>query len=358
MRDTSSAYARAGKPVSMPGPEDDLAGVDPTLVHNGAFLRRVLEASGDCIKVLDLDGRLVFMSAGGMQVMEIDDFGPFAGCPWLDFWKGEKYADAREAVALAKAGGLGRFQGWCATAKGTAKWWDVQVTPISGPDGRPQQLLSISRDITDFKRAEERQRLLVGELHHRVKNLLTVVQAVASQTLRDGAGSLQTARQNLAARIVALSDAHDLLTRDAGDSAAITEIVAGVLAPHADAARRRVEGPELTLTGRQARGLTLALHELATNAVKYGALSNESGYLDVRWRVERDSEEHGAETGTRQLVLTWTERGGPVPVIPVARKGFGSRLIEHSVADFGGRVQVAYEPAGLLCTIAAPFGDT
>src|SRR5688500_9597728 len=98
------------------------------ITYGDEVLRRVLESSSDCIKVLGLDGRLVFMSVGDMRVMEIDDFGPFVGCPWFEFWTGEYAEAARKAVALAKAGRLGRFQGPCPTAKGTPKWWDVQIT--------------------------------------------------------------------------------------------------------------------------------------------------------------------------------------------------------------------------------------
>lgn len=333
------------------GSDTNFRGVDAGLLESDEFLRRVLESSGDCIKVLDLDACLVFMSAGGMRVMEIDDFGPLAGCPWLDFWKGEKADDAHAAVALAKAGGLGRFQGWCATGKGALKWWDVQVTPINGPDGRPQQLLSISRDITEFKRAEERQILLAEEMHHRVKNLLTVVQTVASQTLRDGAGSLRAARQSLAARFTALGKAHDALAREPGDAIVMAEVVTGVLAPYGQE-RFRIDGPSLTLTGRQAHAFTLAFHELATNAVKYGALSGSDGRVGVQWRIEKNV----SEAKPLRLALAWTEQGGP-SVSPPARKGFGSRLIEHSIADLGGRVQIVYNPKGLLCTIEVPLAS-
>jgi PAS domain S-box-containing protein len=119
------------------------------------FNRRVLASSSDCIKVLDLDGRLEFMSAGGMSIMEVDDFGAVEGARWMDFWKGEEHAKALAAVEEAKRGGSGRFQGFATTMKGSPRWWDVAVTPISGSDGRPEKLLSVSRDITATKQAEE-----------------------------------------------------------------------------------------------------------------------------------------------------------------------------------------------------------
>ncbi len=118
------------------------------------FLRSILASSGDCIKVLDLDARLVFMSEGGQRVMEVSDFNAIRGCPWPDFWHGAKNADAKAAVAAAKAGGTGRFQGASDTMAGTPRYWDVQVTPILGHDGQPEKLLSISRDITATRRAD------------------------------------------------------------------------------------------------------------------------------------------------------------------------------------------------------------
>jgi PAS domain S-box-containing protein len=117
--------------------------------------QRVLESSTDCIKVLDLEARLIFMNGEGCKVLEIDDFGRIANAYWPDFWKGTDAAAAREAIEMAKAGGIGRFQGYCPTWKGTPKWWDVVVTPVLGPNGKPERLLAISRDITEARQAED-----------------------------------------------------------------------------------------------------------------------------------------------------------------------------------------------------------
>ena len=119
------------------------------------FLRSVLASSADCIKVLDLDGRLEFMSEGGQSVMEVGDFGAIKGCAWTDFWQGSLNADATAALAAARAGGTGHFRGLADTMAGTTKLWDVQVTPILGADGRPTKLLSVSRDISELRRAGE-----------------------------------------------------------------------------------------------------------------------------------------------------------------------------------------------------------
>lgn len=323
--------------------------VSASLIRSGELLRRVLAGSGDCIKILDLDARLQFMSSGGRAVMEVDDFAPLAGCPWLEFWTGEYGPAARRAVAEAAAGRRGRFQGPCATAKGTPKWWDVQVLPLVGPDGKPEQLLSISTDITAQRLAEGHQRVLMQELEHRVKNTLALVQSVANQTFRDAA-SLDAARRIFTDRLLALGKAHEILTRTSWNSAGIDAIVGSVIAPYLDAGQRRfqVTGPEVSLAAKPALALTMALHELCTNALKYGALSAEHGRVLIEWKI----------TGRRddpRLRFVWTERDGPA-VQPPQHKGFGSQLIERLLAaEFSGEVVLAFEAAGIVCAVDAPL---
>ncbi len=169
-----------------------VGGYDSSAIHKAvadlaereAFLSEVLRSSTDCIKVLDLDGRLTFMSEGGQKVMEVDDFAAIAECPWPSFWEGEGDQLAKDAIAAAREGRSAKFIGAANTAKGTPKWWDVSVAPILGPDGKPAKILSVSRDTTELVAAQERQRLLNAELGHRLKNVLTMVQAIASQTFR------------------------------------------------------------------------------------------------------------------------------------------------------------------------------
>lgn len=117
--------------------------------------RRIIESSTDCIKVLDLDGNLLFMSSGGQQLLEIGNIQPYLNTCWIDFWQPEDRPRISEAVAAARAGGIGKFQAFCPSAKGAPRWWDVIIAPICNADGQPEQLLSVSRDITERKRAEE-----------------------------------------------------------------------------------------------------------------------------------------------------------------------------------------------------------
>ncbi len=145
------------------------------------FNRRVLASSPDCIKVLDLDAKLNFMSEGGMCIMEVDDFATIDGAYWPSFWPGEGHAKALAAVDEATRGGSGRFQGFATTRKGTPRWWDVTVTPINGSDGLPQQLLSVSRDITEQRAAEDRLRELNDTLEERVRERAADLEAAHEQ---------------------------------------------------------------------------------------------------------------------------------------------------------------------------------
>jgi two-component sensor histidine kinase len=326
----------------------ELAAAGADLANNGDFLRGILSGCGDCIKILDLDGRLQFMSDGGKRVMEVDDFEVLKGCPWPDFWSGAGNAQAHGAVAEAKAGRTARFQNAANTARGTPRYWDVQVSPIFSPDGKVSHLLSISRDITEEWKAAERQRenterqqFLVEELTHRVKNTLATVLAVANQTFKDGIH--KEARERFAGRIMTLSDAYKILSEASWSSTSISRVVESALFPYRSGTGRfAISGPEFELKPQQALTLALAVNELATNAIKYGALSQPSGRVEIAWTV------------TDALRFAWREAGGPAVAAPT-RSGFGSRLIKNLLAkDFEGVVELRYDPEGLSCKLEAP----
>lgn len=188
--------------------------------------------------------------------------------------------------------------------------------------------------------AAAQRELLLAELGHRVKNTLAVVQAIARQTFKQ-AGAPEAGRA-FEGRLAALAVAHDLLTRERWDSAPLARLAADALrADGARGARVALSGPEVLLPPKQAVAVTLALHELFTNALKYGALSNEEGRVALEWQW----------TGDEGLRLAWTEAGGP-PVSPPKRRGFGSVLIERALAhDCDATVRLDYLPAGLSCRI-------
>ncbi|WP_245571757.1 sensor histidine kinase [Microvirga subterranea] len=172
-----------------------------------------------------------------------------------------------------------------------------------------------------------------------------------SQTLRT-AGSTAAAQEAIEARLFALSRAHDVLTRENWDGAWIGEVVAQAISPFQAAGQKRIhgQGTEVRLPPNVALALAMALQELATNAVKYGALSNGTGQVSISWTVDRARD-------IPHLVLTWEESGGP-PVTPPARRGFGTRLVERSLAQgrMAGNARISFASTGVVCTIAAPLG--
>lgn len=195
------------------------------------------------------------------------------------------------------------------------------------------------------RRSEQQQGLLINELNHRVKNTLATVQSIVAQTARTGQ-SAQGVREALEGRILALSGAHDLLTRHNWEGADLQDVVKRALAPfvHAPEARVTAAGPSVTLAPHQALAISMALHELATNAVKYGALGAEEGQVAIDWAL--------SESGWQ---LTWVESAGP-EVRPPASRGFGSRLLERGLAnDLQGTVELAFPPSGVRCVVTAPL---
>jgi PAS domain S-box-containing protein len=234
--------------------------------------------------------------------------------------------------------------------EGALRWLRCEGVPRLDDAHRFLGYTGCNVDVTDAKVAEERRDLLINELNHRVKNTLATVQSIATQTLRNVLTADQ-ARRDIEARLIALSRAHDVLTRENWEGASLREIAAQALAPYRSAgeARLLVAGPDVRLSPRMALALAMAFQELATNAVKYGALSNETGRVRIAWRIGR------GEGGRLALSLRWEESGGP-PVQAPARRGFGSRLIEQGLArDLDGTVSIGFEPEGVVCTIEAPL---
>jgi PAS domain S-box-containing protein len=201
------------------------------------------------------------------------------------------------------------------------------------------------REIADRREAEKHRELLINELNHRVKNTLATVQSIAAQTLRTGDLDADV-RRRLDSRLMALSDAHNLLTEHNWEGATLGQVVEMALRPHRSEREDRfaTSGPEVHLQPKTALAVAMALHELATNAIKYGALSVPGGAVSLHWQVAEVPE------GPR-LRMVWTERGGPA-VAPPTRKGFGTRLIERGLAaELGGSVDLAYAPEGVVCRI-------
>jgi PAS domain S-box-containing protein len=231
----------------------------------------------------------------------------------------------------------------------TVRWYDFHIEPLRDMTGEFVGLTCAAVDITERKEGEAHLRLLMRELTHRSKNLLAVIQAMARQTGRH-AGTIESFLEQFSARLQALAASHDLLIQESWYGALLTELVRTQLGHYLDREGSQVttEGPAILLKPEAAQSLGLALHELSTNAAKFGALSVPNGRVTIEWRRQPVEEGFGAE-------IIWTESGGP-PVRKPERQGFGSLVIERNLArSLDADVDLAFPPEGVRCRIVIPL---
>jgi PAS domain S-box-containing protein len=233
---------------------------------------------------------------------------------------------------------------------GRVIWLSVRSSPVQGDDGHLLFVVRVVQDITERKASDRRQKLLIDELNHRVKNTLATVQSLASQTARS-APTPATFTDRFEGRLIALSKAHDQLTAHHWENADLRALLSGSLAPYTGAGPERIvmRGEDIVLRPRAVLTLAMAFHELTTNAAKYGALSAAGGRIEIRWQPVQGGD------GRPMLRIDWIEQGGP-PVVKPERRGFGSKLIEGSIAaEHGGSAKLAFEATGLRCEILMPL---
>lgn len=230
---------------------------------------------------------------------------------------------------------------------GAYRWYMARAEPLRDGSGAVTGWFGTSSDIHEQKQYQQHLRLLVDELNHRVKNTLAIVQSLAHQTFRSE-GVSGEARGAFEGRLEALAAAHNLLTRENWEAAALRDVVDAALHAHdRKDGRFSIDGPPVRLEPKTAVTIAMALHELATNALKYGALSNARGQVSIGWRVSEGPEP--------RLTMRWEEHGGP-PVAQPVHRGFGSRMIERALAsDLRGTVLLDFRPEGLVCEIDAPL---
>ena len=260
-------------------------------------------------------------------------------------------ADRDRITAEMVAATAGRravsIEGRYRDAEGTYRMLRTNARPRFSAGGAFLGMIGVNIDITERKRSEAQRELLLAELNHRVKNTLAVVQGIAHQTFGKDAAKPE-AQAAFEGRLLALSNAHSLLISSNWENTDLERLTTDTFSAQAvDRDRYRISGPVLRLPARQSLSLSLALHELCTNAVKYGALSNDTGRVEVAWRL--DPADHGT------IAFSWREIDGP-PVSPPSRQGFGSRLITRVLAeDLNGEASMNFEPSGLVYTIVAPL---
>lgn len=306
-------------------------------------LASIIESSDDAIVSKDLNGIITSWNRGAQRLF---GYAPeeAIGRSITMLMPEDRVSDEPGILARIQRGErIEHYETVRQRKDGTRIEISVSVSPIRSPDGRIIGASKIARDITERKRAAEQKNLLLNELKHRIRNTLATVQAIATQTLRTTA---EDERAAFIARLQALARAHDLLTLESWDRASLRDVVGRALAAFQEKQRARVvvEGPaDVWLDANGSLLLTMALHELATNAVKYGALSNQSGKVSVVW------ERVGAEQPDR-VRLRWRESGGP-PVVTPKKKGFGSRLIDRALQGDRGSAKCVFEPDGVVCTL-------
>ena len=249
---------------------------------------------------------------------------------------------SRVAAALEPLGD-GRYDAEYRVRQPDGSWrwlsaWGLVEFDKDGPGRKAIAITGASKDLTERKDAEALQQLLLNELNHRVKNTLATIQAITTQTL-SAARDLPTAREALEQRIVSMAKAHDLLIARSWTGANLREIVTRSLEAFSPA-QLKISGDDVEISARQTLALSMALHELATNAMKYGALSCPEGRVSVHWELRGN-----------ELQLHWEEGGGP-PVSPPSQNGFGSKLLERLLmGELGGELRLDYDSAGVRCSI-------
>jgi PAS domain S-box-containing protein len=320
------------------------------------FLRSILDQAAEPIVVCDTAGNITHASRAALALGAGDVIGrPFTEAVLLEVpdgsdprRRGRRVLASRLAHALRGKGVSGVECCWTGP-QGELRHYLLSAAPLHDRWDAVVGCIVMLTEISDRKRAEERQKVLLAELSHRVKNTLATVRSIATQTSRN-APSLDAFAPMFNGRLGALAVAHGLLTQTGWGDVELGELIGRILAPYEDGGGGRIEigGPPARLPARQVVPMTLMLHELATNAAKYGALSTATGRLAVAWTV-------GVTGLARNVSLLWRESGGP-RVRPPDRKGFGTALIERSMAyELDGEARFDYRPEGLCCELIFPL---
>ena len=319
------------------------------LQEQEARARLILDSAADyAILTLDVDGVVTSWNAGARNIMGYAE-AEIVGRSGEVVFTAEDRAAGRFAAELRRAAETGRASNerWHLRRDGTRFWASGLMMPLRDADGRPQGFLNILRDRTEKQAEAERRELLMAEMNHRIKNSFATVQAVAAQTSRH-AQTMAGFQAAFAARLAVLARANDVLIAAHWHEAPLRDVIGSALEAYGgEPGRITIEGPPVLLAASLGVTVSLAFHELATNALKYGALSTPDGRVDVSWTIAP------AREGGASVDVLWRESGGP-RVEPPGRRGFGSQLLERGMPS-GGTVQLDFRPAGVECRIGLPL---
>ncbi len=305
------------------------------LRDHDSLLRQVLEASSDCLKLIDAQGHVCFINRSGLRLLGLKGIALLEGQSWLDFWPESEKSKIADAITSGMFGKTSKFQAFCPTAQGTVRSWDVTVTPMTSEDG-DTLLLANCRDISDRMQAAETRDLLMQEIHHRVKNSLQLVQGLLS-IQASNAETERTSSQLLesAARVRTIAAMHDRLYRSAASmDVEVMPYLESLIADMRTGLGSTLVNREIKLAADEARWnaadiptLGLVMTELVTNALKYG-----QGTVSVGFR----------QNPGEQAVLTVTDEGDSLPADfdPAQSKGLGMRLVQGLVRERGGQLTV------------------
>lgn len=319
-------------------------------------LREILEAVPAAIYTTDEAGRITFYNQAAVDFSgRVPTLGSDEWCvSWRLYWpdgRPMKHEECPMAVALREGRAIRDAEAIAERPDGTRVPFIPYPTPLFDEAGKVVGAINMLVDITDRKKDEESLKTLIDELNHRVKNTLATVQSLARKSARHP-GSAKEFQERFQGRLMALSEGHDQLTRGNWEQADLRDIVSGALAPYVDELSQQVEvkGPPVRLPPRTALTLTMVLHELVTNAAKYGALSQTGGRIHIEWELQPEAE-------GRALHLVWEEQGGPAVTRP-KKRGFGTQMVERSIpAELGGTASLQFEPTGVRCRISFPLGN-
>ena len=303
------------------------------------WLASIVQSSDEAIVSKNLDGIITSWNKGAERV-----FGYAAeeaiGQPITIVIPQDRHDEEREILTRIRRGErIDHFETVRQRKHGSLIVVSLTVSPVRNAEGKIVGASKIARDVTEQKRAQEQITTLAREAEHRSKNLLANVQAMVNLSQADNLGDL---RKAIEGRIQALANVHSLFVATRWIGAELATIARQEIAPYSATGDKRVQidGPEVLLEPNAAQAVAVILHELATNAAKYGSLSVSNGQIDLKWSHEPD----------RRLILRWTETGGPA-VRPPTRKGFGGRIIEQMIAQQKGETRFDWRAEGLLCEI-------